>query len=267
MPDRPELRSCGSVLSFASLASIASAVFIPKLAWIGQTKRVLFYDEEENTIEITSRFTFGFAWTRQSIITDVDQVVYRQDSYHCAACMPPSSHNASHSSPPSLLSRNVCLVLGVVAVLSVAQVGTGLAMVGTWAALKNALERFFSEAYVEVNNLKLSIQLGGYLALASGLAAAAATFLTFCMLVESKRREIVGTPRTVARKKGDVLLRHDREVGTYVAEPRGGVEMNAYPEFSSHRADRLREPGISWGASETSSPTSPVRRLPRGHGT
>jgi hypothetical protein len=50
--------------------------------------------------------------------------------------------------------------------------------------------------------LKLSIQLGGYLALASGLAAAAATFLTFCMLVESKRREIVGTPRTVARKKG-----------------------------------------------------------------
>jgi hypothetical protein len=42
---------------------------------------------------------------------------------------------------PSRLIRNVCLVLGVVAVLSVAQVGTGLAMVGTWAALKNALER------------------------------------------------------------------------------------------------------------------------------
>jgi len=43
---------------------------------------VLFEDAEGNTIEITSKFTFEYLWTKQSIITELDQVVYQQDAYH-----------------------------------------------------------------------------------------------------------------------------------------------------------------------------------------
>ena len=52
------------------------------IEWFGKNKLVLFEDAEENTIEITSIFTFGYLWTKQSIITELDQVVYQQDTYH-----------------------------------------------------------------------------------------------------------------------------------------------------------------------------------------
>jgi len=50
--------------------------------WFGKRKLVIFEDVEGNYIEITSIFTFGFLRTTQSIITEMDQEVFRQDGYH-----------------------------------------------------------------------------------------------------------------------------------------------------------------------------------------
>jgi hypothetical protein len=51
------------------------------IQWFGADKIVLFSDAEDNSIEITSRFHFGYYWTRQSIITEVGQVVFQENSY------------------------------------------------------------------------------------------------------------------------------------------------------------------------------------------
>ncbi|EWM30628.1 hypothetical protein Naga_100440g3 [Nannochloropsis gaditana] len=199
-PDKASLRmsiklSIGRIPTTGKLSFSCSPIaFLPFVAAAHESLR--FYGSNDvcsPTLYLTSSVVFHLLGVADSTFCPRKAGTGNLPSLvvSSASCMPPSSHNASHSSPRSLPSRcegdsqgiptdtqrqlchlqrrvfettltylclafavslmlicvkpkrrrNVCLVLGVVAILSVAQVGTGLAMVGTWAALKNALER------------------------------------------------------------------------------------------------------------------------------
>ena len=65
------------------------------IEWFGADKLVIFEDAAQSTIEVTSRFHFGYFWTRQSIITELDDVVYAEEGYHWYVSYPPT-HPPTH---------------------------------------------------------------------------------------------------------------------------------------------------------------------------
>jgi hypothetical protein len=60
----------------------SSPFYEPGIEWFGQKKLVIFEDAEEYSIEITSVFSLGYRWTKQIIITELDQVIFQQHAYH-----------------------------------------------------------------------------------------------------------------------------------------------------------------------------------------
>ncbi|KAM3571072.1 hypothetical protein VYU27_006873 [Nannochloropsis oceanica] len=262
MVQRQGLRALVTFLSISSMVCILLSVFIPGINWFGKRKLVIFEDVEGNYIEITSIFTFGFLRTTQSIITEMDQEIFRQDGYHhwCDGItqdMPSETQRRlCELQAKVLISTLVYLALAFIlsvtavfarprqktnfrhllyalACISLGQVVAGSMMGWSWIMIKNTLEEYFSTAYVEVNNLRMTLTWGWYLALFSCLAAAVVCPVSLYMACT-----VFGGYAEKAVEKGrkgiDKDLHPQPHRGTRVIPPTGEVQMRDLSPFTRH---------------------------------